>query len=64
MKKTNCINLPELDFGVSVDQTGVDRFTVTYGAEVHKGLNYTEAAKEFGLCVFHALACMGKLDNR
>jgi hypothetical protein len=50
--------------GVKVIQTGIDRFTVQYGLQVKKGLNYGQAAREFGECVFHALACDGLLDNR
>lgn len=64
MKKTTCINLENLAFPVKVEQTGVDRFTVSYGLQVKKGLNYGQAAKEFGECVFHALACDSLLDNR
>jgi hypothetical protein len=50
--------------GVKVIQTGVDRFTVSYGLQVKTGLNYEHAAREFGECVFHALACDGLIDNR
>lgn len=66
--KTTCIHLfdhgPGAASGVKVEQTGVDRFTVTYGLQIRRGLNYTQAAHEFGECVFHALACDGLLDNR
>jgi len=68
VKKTVCIHLfdngPGAASGVKVEQTGIDRFTVTYGLQVRKGLSYCDAAREFGECVFHALACDGKLDNR
>lgn len=67
MAKTTCIHLfdngPGAASGVKVVQTGVDRFTVSYGLQVKPGLNYVEAAHEFGECVFHALACNGVLDN-
>lgn len=63
MSKSTCISLPSLAFPVTVDQTGKNRFTVTYGKQVTGGLDYGKAAREFGLCVFHALACDGKLDN-
>lgn len=49
--------------GVRVHQTGIDRFAVLYGLQERKGLNYAQAAHEFGECVFHALACDSKLDN-
>jgi hypothetical protein len=39
------------------------RFRVTYGQHVVDGLPYIGAATEFGLCVFHALACESRLDN-
>lgn len=63
MKTTTCINLETLAFPVKVEQNGVDRFTVTYGMQVKKNLNYVQAAHEFGECVFHALACDSLLDN-
>jgi hypothetical protein len=49
---------------VSIKQTGFDKFTVTYGLQVKKGLNYAQAAAEFGECVMHEACCEGKLDNR
>jgi hypothetical protein len=68
MKKTECIHLfageAPRRVGVKVEQTGIDKFTVTYGLWVKKGLNYGAAAKEFGECVFHHLACNSLLDNR
>lgn len=66
MKKTTCIHLFESTphSGVKVEQTGIDRFTVTYGQQVIAGLDYKHAAEEFGYCVFHHLACQSLLDNR
>jgi hypothetical protein len=68
MKTVTCLHLfnngPGAMSGVKLDQTGIDRFTVTYGLQVKKGLNYGQAATEFGECVFHALACNSRLDNR
>lgn len=49
---------------VTMTQTGFGRFTVTYGAQVTKNLNYAGAAKEFGECVMHEACCNSKLDNR
>lgn len=51
-------------FDVTLIQTGIDRFTVTYGKQVKERLNYAQAAMEYGSCIMHALACDGKLDNR
>ena len=68
MSKQPAIHLfnagPGAAAGVSVTQTGVDRFTVAYGLQVKKNLNYEQAAHEFGECVFHALACESLIDNR
>ena len=49
---------------IALDQQGKDRFRVTYGVQVKEGLTYAEAAKELGVCIMHALACDGRLDNR
>lgn len=49
---------------VSMTQTGFDKFTVTYGLHVKKGLDYAQAAKEFGECVMHDASCYGRIDNR
>lgn len=49
---------------VSMTQTDFDEFTVTYGCQVTKFLSYSQAAKEFGLCVMHEAACEGRIDNR
>ena len=62
MKKTLCYSLPEAK--ISLEQTGLDRFTVTYFLQVKDQLNYSQAAHELGACIMHHLACEGKLDNR
>lgn len=38
-------------------------FRVTYGLQMKSDLSYAEAAKEFGECVMHALACNSQLNN-
>ncbi len=38
-------------------------FRVSYGQDVIDNLTYKTAALEYGLFVFHALACDGLLDN-
>lgn len=58
-----CINLPDLPFGVRVEQRANGLFRVTYGKQVRDNLTYAAAAHEFGECVFHALACDDKLNN-
>jgi hypothetical protein len=58
-----CFEL-HLAFDISLVQTGIDAFTVIYGKQVKKYLNYHDAALELGACIMHALACEGKLDNR
>ena len=57
------LNLPDMAFPIKVEQRANGRFRVTYGAEIRDDLDYNAAAKELGLCVFHALACDGKLDS-
>lgn len=60
---SECLALPNLAFPVKVEQHANKLFRVTYGAQVKDNLTYEQAAREFGYCVFHALACDGKLDN-
>lgn len=51
------------DFPVTLARSNkANRFDVVYGADVSKGLTYAEAAKAYGECVFHSLACAGKLE--
>jgi hypothetical protein len=51
------------DFQIEVKQSKNSRFTVIYGQQIKRGLSYEEAAKELGECIFHALACQGKLED-
>lgn len=54
-----------LAFTVRIEQRGENgRFRITYGLQVKDGLTYADAAREFGECVFHALACEGRLGNQ
>lgn len=55
----------EFAFPIKVEQHGERKalFKVTYGMQVSDNLPYSRAASEFGLCMFHALACEGKLNN-
>jgi hypothetical protein len=59
-----CIDLDSLAFPLRLIQTDFDKFTVEYGKQATKGLDYTRAATELGACIMHALACDGHLDNR
>jgi hypothetical protein len=52
-----------LDFPVKLEQAASGQFRVTYGKQVKSRLEYSDAVREFGACVFHSLACAGKLDN-
>ena len=58
-----CVRLI-IDSPITLQQAGRDNFRVTYGQQVRSGLTYSEAAGELGASVMHALACVGKLDNR
>jgi hypothetical protein len=52
-------------YPVRAEQRGQNGlFRVTYGAQIKDGLTYAAAAKEYGQCVFHALACNGSLGNQ
>ncbi len=62
MKKL-CFENTEIDSPIRLFQTGKDSFTVEYGKQVKKFLTYSEAAKELGSCLMHALACRGCLNN-
>ena len=37
-------------------------YNVIYGLQEHKQLSYSDAVKELGFCIMHALQCEGKLD--
>jgi len=63
MKKRLCFKT-EIGWTIKLEQTGLDSFTVTYGAEVQPRLDYASAAEALGQCIMHALACEDKLDNR
>lgn len=64
--KTPCIEITDpsqVGFPIRLYQYSSGRFSVVYGSETHDGLTYSEAAKELGLCIFHALACIGRITN-
>lgn len=50
-------------YPVTIEQWDNGKFRIKYGAQVKDGLTYGEAVSEYGACVFHSLACAGKLDN-
>jgi hypothetical protein len=52
-----------VDTPVKLEQAATGQFRVTYGKQVKTRLGYFDAVREFGACVFHSLACAGKLDN-
>jgi hypothetical protein len=64
MPKKTCHKVEIGGLPIKLEQTGIDRFTVTYWKQVKSGLNYAQAAAEYGECIMHALACNGDLDNR
>lgn len=63
-KITVCYMVENLEFPISLQQHGKDNFTVVYGLQVDKQLNYGNAAAKLGQAIMHALACEGRLDNR
>ncbi|MCB0713791.1 MAG: hypothetical protein KDD67_15800 [Ignavibacteriae bacterium] len=64
MKPKEVYSVNGLSFLLRVEQTAIDTFTVVYGMQVKRNLTYSDAACEFGLCLFHLMACEGRLDNR
>ena len=65
-KKTPCFEITDpsqVGFPVRLYQSRMDKFSVIYGSELHEDLEYGEAARQFGLCLFHALACVGRIEN-
>lgn len=59
------LKVEDTAFPITVEQheDKAKSFRVTYGLQVDDGLCYSDAARTFGLCYFHALAFEGKLDN-
>lgn len=58
-----CAKFNDLAFPVTLSQSARKLFTVEYGAQIKRGLTYSEAAHELGACLMHAMACNGDLDN-
>ena len=56
-------NTDNLDIELCQDKTKKALFTVRYGLQIKTDLTYTEAAKELGQCIFHALSCESVLNN-
>lgn len=51
-------------FRITLSQGGSGKlYTVTYGKQTHPFLDYTEAAKELGECIMHALAVEGRIED-
>lgn len=62
MKKL-CFDNTEIDSPVRLYQTGKDQFVVEYGSQVKEHLTYSEAARELGACLMHAMACVGRIKS-
>ena len=63
MKRKLVYEVSDLDYPVRLIQTGVDSFTVTYGMDITKNLNYQQAAAAYGGCIMHSATCVGKLNT-
>lgn len=61
MKTCLEITVPH-QYPVKLEQDSSRKFRVTYGKQVNSRLDYGVAAKLFGECVMHALACNGQLN--
>jgi hypothetical protein len=42
---------------------GSKMYSVQYGAEIHSGMTYQQAATKLGECLMHALACNGAISD-
>lgn len=51
------------DYPVVLCQNSKKLFSVVYGTHIKQRLTYSEACIEYGECVFHSLACAGKLES-
>lgn len=59
-----CLEIKEgIDTSVKLEQRTDGKFRVIYGKQVEDNLGYYAAAGEFSLCVFHSLACAGKIHD-
>lgn len=48
---------------ITLQQRGLDEFFVQYGKEVTYCPSYAMAAEQLGLCIMHALACDGFIND-
>ena len=58
-----CHITTDADHDVSLHQHPSGLFRVTYGKQVKSNLCYTAAAMEYGACIMHSVASVGRLDN-
>ena len=50
-------------YSIILQQRGPDEFFVQYGKEVNYCPSYDTAAEQLGLCIMHALACDGFIND-
>jgi hypothetical protein len=58
-----CHTVTDADYPVKLEQSTNGKFRVTYGLQIKSNLTYGDAAKEYGACIMHSVACLGLLDN-
>lgn len=60
-----CYRVTMAGFPIELKQENARRrtFTVSYGADVRRGLTYAQAAAALGQSIMHALACESRLNN-
>jgi len=57
------LTIRDYDFPIVLESNRkCTQFRVTYGQQVRGNLTYSQAAKELGECLMHAIACTGALD--
>lgn len=59
----NATDMPRDAQLIELRQQGDDTFTVRYGLQLRRNLNYSQAAAELGSCIMHAAACDGLLGQ-
>jgi hypothetical protein len=55
--------IEHLDTPVMFTDHGNEEYTIQYGCDRNRAHSYAEAAKMFGECLMHSMACAGNLND-
>lgn len=61
MKSQVIHKVANLNHPVVLEQAGQNSFNVVYGNQIKTGLNYAQAAMEYGSCIMHSAVCAGRI---